>query len=226
MTVLTGAAIRSRGIFTPFCESTIHEASGLRYGVHSMSYRIRTRRALELSVSGSARTLSLEGLDMPEDLMGVVMSLEASGVHVSGSVVHPGWAGPVPLIVSNLEGRPLSIPAESPIAQVVIHTVTGEDAQLVHTPPEATAAHLSRARELPVPLDIAAFIERRVALSPYSSAGVQVTDLYEAYCDWAVKSDITPADLSLFSEAFAAAVSIQKKRVAGLTRYSNIKLLS
>jgi dCTP deaminase len=69
-----------------------------------------------------------EFMRIPETCQGQIAqrsSVIRLGIHVSSSLVNPGYAGKLPIIVSNLSSRPIRLLPGLPICQLVLMTLSG-----------------------------------------------------------------------------------------------------
>lgn len=92
--ILPGQMIRMRGIFTPFCERSVRD--GLSYGLSCAGYDIRLREGVTLVQGHTTLGVSLEHMDFPPDLLGMVADKSTwarRGVQVQHTVIEPGWRG-------------------------------------------------------------------------------------------------------------------------------------
>lgn len=124
MTVLAAQSI-PRTIVHPFVPvKTIHEASGLSYGLSACGYDIRIKQSITLWPGDFALGSTLERFDMPLDLVGIVhdkSTLARQGVALQNTVIEPGWSGWLTVEITNHGRRRLTLLAGQPIAQVLFH---------------------------------------------------------------------------------------------------------
>lgn len=145
--ILGGQIIRNLNIFEPFVERTVHEQTGMSYGLSYAGYDIRVRENLELGPRGFSLASSIEHFRLPKDALGIVhdkSSLARAGLSVFNTVLEPGWEGFLTLELVNQSDRHLTIYAGQPIAQVVLHGVIGTEGSYTgkyqHQPPEPVSA--------------------------------------------------------------------------------------
>jgi dCTP deaminase len=124
--ILSGKEIFKRKIFTPFHERSLHEKSGMTYGVSYAGYDIRLAQDIVLDPMAFELGSSVEHFDMPNDCFGFVTdksSLIRQGVCVGRGTVEPGWRGWLTLEISNLTHTPRFLVSGQPIAQIVIQKI-------------------------------------------------------------------------------------------------------
>lgn len=71
---------------------------------------------------------TFEHMKIPDTCVGLIeqrSSFMRLGIHVSSSLVNPGYAGNLPCLISNRSGRPLRIFARIPFCQLVLLTLSG-----------------------------------------------------------------------------------------------------
>ena len=71
---------------------------------------------------------TLEHMKIPDTCLGMIeqrSSFMRLGVHVSSSLINPGYAGTLPCLISNRTGRPLRIFAGIPFCQLVLLALSG-----------------------------------------------------------------------------------------------------
>src|SRR5690606_17625145 len=132
MTVLSGQTIRELGIFSPHCERTRHEESGLTYGLSAAGYDVRIRVDLVLAPQhrldprvgrSFALAVTVEHFDMPSMVLGRVCdksTLARMGLQVFNTVIEPGWRGYLTLELANHSSETIRLLAGQPIAQVIL----------------------------------------------------------------------------------------------------------
>lgn len=114
MTILSGQAIRRRGVFTPFSERALHEPTSLSYGLGPAGYDVRCREGLIMPPGAFALASTVEHFDVPTDVVATVhdkSTLARMGLAVQNTVVEPGWRGYLTLELSN-NHPPLQPPHE------------------------------------------------------------------------------------------------------------------
>lgn len=116
------------GMIEPMVDRTIHEPTGMSYGLGPCGYDIRIKQALWFYREHQVRfhlASSVERFHMPIDVMGHVAdksSLARKGVFVQNTIIEPGWRGYLTLEITYDGPHELyQIIAGQPIAQVVFH---------------------------------------------------------------------------------------------------------
>lgn len=132
MTVLSYQSIKARGIFSPFCERTVH-GTGMTYGCGAASYDVRVAELIKLPQNTVVLASTMEEFTMPDDVCGVVhdkSSLARIGLLVQNTFIDPGWRGFLTLELSYHvlhgqgwgQGSPfLIMEPGTPVAQIVLH---------------------------------------------------------------------------------------------------------
>lgn len=142
MSVLSAQSIRKRGIFSPFCERTIHHEAGTSFGVGPAGYDIRIAETVILGrdkracgISGQVyhadygnRILAsaIEHISIPEDCIAYVKdksSFARQFLLVQNTVIEPGWHGFLTLELTFEGEGAIKIEAGHPIAQIIIHSL-------------------------------------------------------------------------------------------------------
>lgn len=132
--ILSGPTIRALGIITPHEQRT--KRDGMTYGESMAGYDIRLAEAVEVTKGYTTLGVSLERFTMPPNVLGRVADKSTwarRGLQVQNTIIEPGWAGWLTLeltyspLVTAAE-RCISIPSESPIAQVIFEFVDGNTA--------------------------------------------------------------------------------------------------
>lgn len=135
MTVLSAQSIRKRGIFSPFNERTL--SHGMTFGLGPAGYDVRIDAETMFLPKGvhvfdgrtTALAATIEHFTMPKDCIAYVKdksSWARQFLFVQNTVIEPGWRGHLTLELT-YEGRvPLTIPAGSPIAQIIFHRLDEE----------------------------------------------------------------------------------------------------
>jgi dCTP deaminase len=137
----------SRRIFDPFSERT--KLRGLSYGLSMAGYDIRIAETITLGAGTGWRSLwnalkhrvtgkgnltsfslasSVEHFVMPRNVLGIVHDKSThvrEGITVQNTVVEPGWHGFLTLELTNESAKDITIKAGTPIAQIVLHLLTG-----------------------------------------------------------------------------------------------------
>lgn len=129
--ILPAQIIRRRGIFTPFAERTVLE--GMSYGLSAAGYDVRIREEVTLGPGDFRLASTVEHLEMPRDLLGVVHDKSTwarRGLALQNTVIEPGWRGFLTLELTNHGPEPLLIRAGSPIAQIVLHQMLAPTEQV------------------------------------------------------------------------------------------------
>lgn len=122
MTVLSGPSIKARNIFEPFSER--QRFNGMSYGLSYAGYDVRLDQEITIPAGGFTLASTLEHFSMPTDCIGIVhdkSTLARMGVAVQNTVAEPGWRGWLTLEVTNHTDEPITLPAGSPIAQIIFH---------------------------------------------------------------------------------------------------------
>lgn len=130
MTVLSGNTLRMYAadgapLVNPFVyEKTI--INGMSYGCSLAGYDIRVKEDIKLWTGNFTLASSVEEFHMPKNVIGFVhdkSSWARKGLSLFNTVIEPGWKGYLTLEMVYNEPSPgptiLSIPAGSPIAQIV-----------------------------------------------------------------------------------------------------------
>lgn len=125
--ILSAQTIVARAVkdklIAPFRLRTVHEESGMSYGLSSCGYDVRLRERLEIAPNGFSLASTLEKFNMPDDLCGLVKdksSLARLGVAVQNTVIEPGWRGYLTLEITNHSPTERMVLLEGqPIAQVI-----------------------------------------------------------------------------------------------------------
>jgi dCTP deaminase len=111
-------------------EKTIHEGSGMSFGLSYAGYDIRIKQDVSISKGGFALASTVEKFTMPNDVVGIVhdkSSLARKGLSVFNTVIEPGWEGYLTLELVNhgyeMVGKrfELQLFAGQPIAQIIFH---------------------------------------------------------------------------------------------------------
>jgi dCTP deaminase len=136
-----------RHIFEPFSART--KLHGLSYGLSMAGYDIRIAETVTLGAGTGWRSLwnaikhrvtgkgnltsfslasSVEHFVMPKNVLGIVHDKSThvrEGITVQNTVVEPGWHGFLTLELTNESARDITILAGTPIAQIVLHLLSG-----------------------------------------------------------------------------------------------------
>lgn len=98
---------------------------GVSYGLAEAGYDIRIKQNIILHPFRRFRLAStLEYFDMPENLVAIVHDKSTwarRGLSVFNTVIEPGWKGWLTLELVYHGWKPLKIPAQAGIAQVIFH---------------------------------------------------------------------------------------------------------
>jgi len=92
--ILPGQLIRSRGIFTPFCERQVF--NGMSYGLSCAGYDVRLRDDVTVVQGYTTIAATLEHIAIPLDLLGLVKDKSTwarLGIQVQNTVLEPNWKG-------------------------------------------------------------------------------------------------------------------------------------
>lgn len=124
MTVLSAQSIWLRRPIKDMQNRTTH--NGMTYGMSSCGYDCRVAENVKLGLGMASFMLAstMEEFDMPIDLVGIVhdkSSWARKGVAVQNTVIEPYWKGFLTLELTNHSSSVISIPAGSPICQIVFH---------------------------------------------------------------------------------------------------------
>lgn len=102
-----------------------YRAHGVSFGLAEAGYDIRIKQAVTLHpFKRFVLASTIEAFDMPTDLVGIVHDKSTwarRGLSVFNTVIEPGWKGYLTLELVYHGWRPLKIPAEAGIAQVLFH---------------------------------------------------------------------------------------------------------
>lgn len=121
---LSDEAIREADIISPFCERTLHEKTGMSYGLGSSSYDVRIKDTTLLLPWGFRLAVTIERFTMPHNVLGVVhdkSTLARRGVSLFNTYIDPGWSGYLTVEISNRTLIPRLLVAGQPIAQIVFY---------------------------------------------------------------------------------------------------------
>lgn len=132
--ILSGDTIRRLGILSPCEERQQHSHSGCSFGLSVCGYDVRLDQDIDLVPGRTVLASTLEEFRMPDDVVGIVHDKSTwarRGISVQNTVIEPGWRGYLtleillsPLLSSRQEeGAGISLPAGTPIAQVIFHRV-------------------------------------------------------------------------------------------------------
>lgn len=132
MTVLSAQSIRSRVIFTPFHERTVHK--GMTFGLGPAGYDVRIAETVELGTQRTSTGIfqapkstlasTIEHFTMPDDCVAYVKDKSTWArrfVLVQNTIIEPGWRGYLTLEITYDGDDGIVIEAGSPIAQIVFH---------------------------------------------------------------------------------------------------------
>lgn len=108
-------------------------ANGSRYGLSEIGYDIRCAERIEFDPkkhNGRFRLASsMEYFHMPTDCCGFVCDRSTharSSVGVYNTTINPGWIGYLTIELGYLKDDPIVIEAGTPIAQIIIATLSDE----------------------------------------------------------------------------------------------------
>jgi dCTP deaminase len=133
--ILSAQSIRWYKPVDPFLSRTIHNETGMSFGLSACGYDIRVREALVVPAHGFVLASSVERFRMDPEIMAVVhdkSSWARKGLAVQNTVIEPGWEGYLTLEVTNSRDWSLKIPAGAPIAQVIFHKLDQATDQPYH----------------------------------------------------------------------------------------------
>lgn len=141
--VISGKTLRTMGIITPSVERSVHEETGLSYGVSMCGYDVRLDNDVFVPQGFTVLASTLEKFSMPNDIVGIVHDKSTNarrGLFVQNTVIEPGWRGFLTLELtyfpvispsevkfmqengsSRLEGNGIYLRQGTPIAQVLFH---------------------------------------------------------------------------------------------------------
>lgn len=109
-------------MLNPFSERTLHESSGMTFGLGPCTYDVRLAQDLILSARSFALASTLERFQMPNNVCATVMdksTLARRGIALQNTHIDPGWSGFLTLEISNHAFRSiLKLTKGSPIAQI------------------------------------------------------------------------------------------------------------
>lgn len=112
---------------------------------------------------------TVEHMKIPDSCQGMIAqrsSLMRLGIHVSSSLINPGYAGNLPCLISNKTGRPLRIFAGIPFCQLVLLGLSGRPD--VTYPEKSDAKYHGEKRFLPsdIAIDAQRWIRPRAGMVP------------------------------------------------------------
>lgn len=118
----------------PFHERTMHEQSGMSFGLGPASYDIRLDQDLYLEPGQFGLFSTIEIITMPDDLSMRVMdksTLARRGLSVQNTHFDPGFVGFATLEIDLKPGarEPVRLIRGAPIAQIVFTTLTAPTEQ-------------------------------------------------------------------------------------------------
>lgn len=127
--ILSAKTIRNEILIEPFNERTIDPVTGTSYGLSHCGYDVRVRETLKI-LAGEFRLGSLiEHITMTANVVGIVHDKSTwarRGIAVQNTVIEPGWRGFLTVEVSFHGVGRITIPAGSPIAQILFHRVDAD----------------------------------------------------------------------------------------------------
>lgn len=110
-----------RLMLTPFAERTLHQPTGMTFGVGPCTYDVRVAQDVHLQSHSFMLISTIEKFLMPDMVCGVVMdksTLARRGIAVQNTHIDPGWRGHLTIELSNHSLKELNLPKGSPIAQI------------------------------------------------------------------------------------------------------------
>lgn len=111
-------------VLAPFRERTLHQPSGMTFGLGPAGYDVRVEQSLLLKPGAFALASTVEKFHMPDDLLAFVhdkSSWARKGLACQNTVIEPGWRGFLTLELTNHSDKPIHIVSGSPIAQIIFH---------------------------------------------------------------------------------------------------------
>lgn len=125
--ILSGQTIRRLGIITPFHERSVHELTGMSFGLSHAGYDIRLENNILLNPHGFELGVSMEHFDMPPNVMARVAdksTLARQGISVFNTIIEPGWKGYLTIEIANHSAfRINQLVHGQPIAQIIFQYV-------------------------------------------------------------------------------------------------------
>jgi dCTP deaminase len=124
--ILSGMTIFEEVLIDPFRRRTVHAETGMSYGLSIAGYDVRIREPVNLPTGGFILGSILEHITMPNDVIGIVhdkSTLARLGLALQNTVLECGWRGYLTVEISNHGNDLVSLPAGSPIAQIIFHRV-------------------------------------------------------------------------------------------------------
>lgn len=116
-----GSYMGDPGMIEPMVERTLHEASGMTFGLGPCGYDIRIKQDLVMPKGTFRLASSVEHFNMPIDLCAHIRdksTLIRNGLYVGNTVIEPGWRGHLTLELFYTGRGTLYLTAGQPIAQV------------------------------------------------------------------------------------------------------------
>jgi dCTP deaminase len=123
--VLTPDTIKLLKIITPFRERYVK--NGLSGGSSHVGYDIALGQSISVPELGFTLAVSLEEFNIPKHVMGVVHDKSTwarKGIFCGNTILEPGWKGYLTLEIMNHDRYAVVISKETPIAQIIFHTLS------------------------------------------------------------------------------------------------------
>lgn len=123
MTVLSAQTIRRLGLIHP-CLDPYRDASGNSGGLGPCGYDLALKEGTMVEPGGFSLASTVERFVLPSNVVGIIhdkSSLARRGIAVQNTVAEPGWRGYLTLEFTNHGLKPLWLPSQSAVAQVVFH---------------------------------------------------------------------------------------------------------
>lgn len=122
--ILSAQTIRKLRLVEPLAERTLHEKTGTTYGLSGCGYDITLDQDIRLMPGEFELASAAEYFRTPDFLCAIVHDKSTwarRGLAVQNTVIEPGWMGYLTLELTNHGNERLTLPAGTPIAQVVWH---------------------------------------------------------------------------------------------------------
>jgi dCTP deaminase len=111
-------------VVIPFHERSLHQASGMTYGLGPAGYDVRVDQNLLLKPGAFALASTVERFKIPNNILATVHDKSTwarRGLAVQTTVIEPGWEGYLTLELSNHSNNSIKLESGSPIAQIIFH---------------------------------------------------------------------------------------------------------
>jgi len=106
----------------PFHERSVSQ--GMTFGLGPAGYDIRIAESIVLPPHSFSLASSMERFALPANVIAFAMDKSTwarQGLSLFNTVLEPGWRGVLTLELANQTEREITIPAGSPIAQIIFH---------------------------------------------------------------------------------------------------------